>query len=126
VADLARYVQRTAVLPIAAAFALAWVAVPLLLRVIEGLVVSPLLGAASPDIPNFSAFFGIVVIGGRVVDWAGPTREGLSVCIVGIGALLIARARRRSQVAQRACPWCQTAIPVAATVCRGCRREVAR
>lgn len=118
---LARYVNRTAVLPIAAAYAISVVAVLFVSYIVNGFVLLPALQGSHGDL-RLSAF-GIGSVHGRLISWIGPAQEALTLVILASATWLAARRRGRG-AAEAECPSCLSPIPVAARVCRHCRREV--
>ena len=122
VPDLVRYVSRTAVLTLAAAYSLAVVAWLLVFHVVNGFVLFPAREGSGSDLLHFSDL-GYAGVFGRVISWIGPAEQAVSLLILGAGAGLALRARGRS-ARVTACPWCYSPIPQAASVCRACRREV--
>jgi hypothetical protein len=124
VSDLARYLTRTAVLPLAAAYALATVAVVFVVNVVNGLVLLPALAGPHQGPSGFS-LAGFAVVHGRLVAWIGPAAQALIFLIVATGAVLAVRVGGRKAPEQE-CPWCRSPIPLKAAVCRACRRDVTR
>ena len=123
-ADLVRYVRRTAVLPIAAAYAVATATVLFAFEVVQGFVLLPAV-AGSGSVGELSSLNGYGSVGGRLVLWLTPAESGLALLMLLAGALLAARLRDgRARDAE--CPLCRSPIPLAAAICRACRREVRR
>jgi hypothetical protein len=76
VSDVARYLTRTAVLPLAAAYALATVAVVFVVNVVNGLVLLPALAGPHQGPSGFS-LAGFAVVHGRLVAWIVPAAQAL-------------------------------------------------
>jgi hypothetical protein len=115
------------VLPLASAYALAVASLLFVSYVVNGFILLPILQGTVSAPSDFSTFGGVTVVYGRLFSWLGPAEQTLSVVILIACALLARRFRGPTAAeAEAECPWCRSPIPLAAAVCRACRREVTR
>jgi large-conductance mechanosensitive channel len=124
--DLRRFLKTDSVIELGAAFAIATAGVELVRTVVISLVQSPI-DYSTSYFGSQSSAHGTFTIHGRVFDYEDPLIALLITVVVILAAGLVVRWSRSSVFADDLygeCPHCLAEIPIGASVCSFCTREL--